>query len=128
MRKSQRLGRFGAERYPALARIHRLEVTEPALHDLAQALPVEPIEAAAALAADLYEASPLEDAEVSRGGGPAVLKTRGEIARGKLVAKVTQNQNDVAARLVRQRGKHGFNIGERELDHATLLISTQGKY
>ena len=93
-------------------------MTEPGLHHPAQALAVESIEATAALATDLHQASPLEDTEVSRGGGPAVLKTRGEIAGGKLVSKMAQNQKDVAAGLVRERRKDGFSVGERDLRHA----------
>jgi len=49
-----------------------------------------------------------------------VLKTRGEIAGGKLVSKVTQNQNDIASGLVRERGKHGFSIHKRDLGHGRI--------
>ena len=120
MRKSQRVGRFRTKRDPTLARIRRLQVIEPALHHLAQALAVESIEATAALTADLDQAGSFQHAEVSRGGRPAVLKTRGEIAGGKLVSKVTQNQNDIASGLVRERGKHGFSIHKRDLGHGRI--------
>jgi len=48
-----------------------------------------------------------------------VLKTRGQIARGKLVSEVTQDEKDVAAGFMRERGKDDFNIGERDLGHPT---------
>ena len=113
--------RGGAGGWPREAGIDRLDVREPAADDGAETIAVEPVVRAAALAADRDDPGLLEDLEVPGGGGPAVLEARGEVAGGQLAAEVTEEQDELAARLVRERVEHGVDIGVRGRGARTVV-------
>ena len=86
---------------------------EPASHHPVEVLAVDPVVAAAAFAPYLDQPSLLEDSEMTRGGGPAVLEPPRQIARGELAAELCQQNEDVPPGLVREREEDLVHLLER---------------
>src|SRR4030095_14748015 len=107
-------------------------MAQPGAEYLAKALAFQAVEAAPADAAHRDEARLLEHAEVARRGRPAVPEARGQVARRQLAAGVAGDDQDVAARLVRERAEDrlGLRRGEPghtrdQLAHALIVSNTQ---
>src|SRR6266403_2253251 len=103
-----------------LLRRRRPEIGQPAPDDPEQALAFEPVMAAPPFSPHLDQTGLFQHPEVARRGGPAMLETRRQIARGQLAAQVAQDQQDVPARPVRKRQEHRLGLldGERRSFHA----------
>src|SRR4051794_5101141 len=56
---------------------------------------------------------------------PTVLKARGQIARRQLVSEVAQKEQDVPARLVRERSKDRLRVGCRGPSHANKRLASR---
>src|SRR5205807_5932057 len=90
---------------------------------LSRSLPVQTIEAAPADATHGNEPGFLQHAEVARRGRPAVLEARRQIPRGQLAAEVAQDDQDIAARLVRQGAEDRLGVRRGRLRHACHLLA-----
>jgi hypothetical protein len=67
-------------RSPGSTGVHRLDVIEPPADDLGEAIAAQAVQARAPFAPHLDEPGFFQEPEVTRGGGPGVLETRGEVA------------------------------------------------
>jgi len=94
-------------------RTYRLEVGEPRSEDLAQAIAAQAVLTGAPLLPHLDQTGPFEHLEVSGGGRPRMLETRGEVPRGQLAASLREQDEDVTARLVSERGENRIDVRER---------------
>ena len=54
---------------------------------------------------------------------PTVLEACGQVARRQLVSEVAQKEQDVPARLVRERSKDGLGVGCRGPSHANERLA-----
>ena len=80
--------------------------------------------AAAAFASHLDDPGLLEHVEVARCRRPAVLESRREIARRQLAAAMAEEQHDLPARFVRERGEYSVDIGQGgRLAHVRALLA-----
>ena len=92
-------------------------MTQPRADDLDEVLAREPVVAGAPLAPHLDEAGVLEHLEVARRRRPRVGEARGELPRRELVSALREEREDVPAHLVREREKHGVELGSGGLRH-----------
>src|ERR1700704_1359235 len=54
---------------------------------------------------------------------PTVLEAGGQVARRQLVSEVTEKEQDVSARLVRERSKDSLGVGCRGPGHANERLA-----
>jgi hypothetical protein len=99
-------------------RTNRLEVGEPCSNDLAQAIAAQAVLTGAPFLPHLDQAGLFEHLEVSGGGRPRMLEARGEVPRGQLPASLREQDENVTARLVSERGEDRVDVRERGPLHA----------
>jgi len=68
--------------------------------------------AGAALAADLDDTGVAKDGQVAGGGGPTVLEAAREVTGGELATEVAEDEDQIAAGMVRQGVEDGIGFGE----------------
>jgi hypothetical protein len=105
-------GGLRARRGPRLLGADRLEVTLPSTEHALEALSIQAIVTAASFAVDLDEPRHLQDLEVARRRGPAVLKACCEVAGGELAAEMTEKEQHVASRGMGQGGEDDVEVLE----------------
>jgi hypothetical protein len=103
-------------------------VAEPRFQDAAHARAVHRVEAAPPLSPDLHQSRLLEHVEVARRGRPAVPEARGQVSGRQLAAEMAEDEEDVPAHLVSERGEHDVSLGQGHLHGTGPSISTQDKY
>ena len=86
---------------------------EPCSDDLAQAIAAQAVLAGAPFLPYLDQAGLFEHLEVSRGGRPRMLEARGEVPRRQLPASLREQDENVTARLVSERGEDRVDVRER---------------
>ena len=94
------------------------QVAQPGRYHLEYTLAVQPIESATTFPTNLDQTCVLEHTQMPCCGRPTVLEARGQVAGGQLVTQVTEKDEDISARLVRQRGEHRLGITRRDSHHA----------
>jgi len=98
-------------------RPHWLEVREPCADDREEAIPAQTVMTAASLVSHLDQARLFQHFEVAGGGRPRMLEARGEIPRWQLSAPLREQDEDVTARLVSERGEDRVDVRKRRSLH-----------
>lgn len=107
------MDRARTRRAPDLASTRWFEECEPPAHDSLEVVALEPVDAVAALATYRDDPGGFEDVQMAGGCRPAVTEPAGQVPGRQLGAVVSEEQHDVASRLMSESFEDRLDLDER---------------